>query len=637
MSSRLLASLACVLACATLSIAQAPPPDDLPPPQTAKPATARVRITLTTGKVVTGLLLDHGKRSYRVRLKGGVLVLREDQVRELVFVVKDRINVDVSDMPLAEVMAQISREVGKTIAVGKAAKGELVSVSLREIPWRMAVDVIARMTRCDVEVIGESLFLTQRPRVTIDFRYANLRTIVQLMAAYSGRSAVMGPKVRGSISANLHNVRYLEALRAVAWVAGLDLAEKNHIARLTVRSKGRAPAPAPAKDTRPKKPSPRVTLDLVNVELSDALEQIGKLAGRNLLTDPSAEGKVTLSMRNATVDEVVKLVARQCGCVVRDHGNGVMVLSQPPKNVLRAEGVPAAAWFIALAQRAHVNLLVAPEVTARIKTDLSGVFLEDAIEQTAMAYGYRVVRFPKSNILAVVGKRFDPDAKITGIKVGDVLPQPKKLPTLKPAQRKEIGERIDGLFTKIETLAMKQDVEGLIAAFGEVRTLMKRYGTGGGPEFRSALARWEKRMANMGEVTISLRLQAYIHEGNQLLRAMAAAIKSNDAGAALGTYAQLEQLVSEMNKEERAVFKRNAAALDERGRSLMGRALKGAGVLRIDAKTGHRPRLEAVLWSKLDRQCVILGVGSFARETPTSSLTEKNWRGSRSTRSARTP
>jgi type II secretory pathway component GspD/PulD (secretin) len=96
-----------------------------------------------------------------------------------------------------------------------------VTVSLRDIPWREAVDVIARMTRCEVEERqGGILVLTQPPKVTIQFTDANVRTVLQLLAAYSGKNIIISPNVRGEITLDLKEVHWLRALHAIVKTVG---------------------------------------------------------------------------------------------------------------------------------------------------------------------------------------------------------------------------------------------------------------------------------------------------------------------------------------------------------------------------------------------------------------------------------
>lgn len=131
-----------------------------------------------------------------------------------------RINVDVEGVDLADVMEQIGRQVGRNILVDPNVQ-ETVRVSLRDIPWREAVDVIARMTRCEVEERpGGILLLTQPPKVTIQFTDANVRTVLQLLAAYSGKNIIISPDVHGNVTLDLKEVHWLRALHAIVRTVG---------------------------------------------------------------------------------------------------------------------------------------------------------------------------------------------------------------------------------------------------------------------------------------------------------------------------------------------------------------------------------------------------------------------------------
>lgn len=133
---------------------------------------------------------------------------------------QQKINIDVEGADLADVMEQIGRQVGRNILVEPNVH-ETVSVSLHDIPWREAVDVIARMTRCEVEERpGGILLLTQPPKVTIQFTGANVRTVLHLLAAYSGKNIIIAPEVTGHVTLDLKEVHWLRALHAIVKTVG---------------------------------------------------------------------------------------------------------------------------------------------------------------------------------------------------------------------------------------------------------------------------------------------------------------------------------------------------------------------------------------------------------------------------------
>lgn len=105
-----------------------------------------------------------------------------------------RIDVDVDGVGLDEVMARIAGQAGRTILVDPHLD-EVVTVTLTQLPWREAVEVIARMVGCEVEERpGGVLVLNQlacrRVRIQCNLG-ARLRTVLQLVAAYHGAHVIL--------------------------------------------------------------------------------------------------------------------------------------------------------------------------------------------------------------------------------------------------------------------------------------------------------------------------------------------------------------------------------------------------------------------------------------------------------------
>ncbi|MBX3471732.1 MAG: hypothetical protein KF878_33165 [Planctomycetes bacterium] len=107
------------------------------------------------------------------------------------------VSVDVEDRDLADVMEQIGRQAGRVIHVDPAVR-ERVTVGIPQLPWRDMVDVIARMTRCDVEERSDgTLLLSQPPTVRVTWTDTNARTLLQLLAAHGGRNVLLPPSLGG--------------------------------------------------------------------------------------------------------------------------------------------------------------------------------------------------------------------------------------------------------------------------------------------------------------------------------------------------------------------------------------------------------------------------------------------------------
>lgn len=131
-----------------------------------------------------------------------------------------QIDIDVVDKDLRAVMEEIGRKVGRNILVAPGVE-ETVTITLRDIPWTDAVKIIAKLTKCDIEQAAPKvLLLTQPPKVTIEFADANVRTVLQLLAAYSGKNIIIAPEVVGKITLSLKDVHWLRALESIVKTVG---------------------------------------------------------------------------------------------------------------------------------------------------------------------------------------------------------------------------------------------------------------------------------------------------------------------------------------------------------------------------------------------------------------------------------
>lgn len=591
-------------------------PDDLPPadagPAPRGPGLRRIRVELKSGGIVEGFLLAH-RGGYEVQTAKGEVFVKESDVKRVVFP-SQRINIDVSDMPLGEVMAQITRQTGHTIVVGADESKEKVTVSLRQIPWREAVFVIARMTGCRVDRVGESLYLEWSPKVTLSFTNGDLRSVLALASAYAGRGIVLAPELRGQLTCDLKEVDFKDALQAIAYACSFEFSSQRRGVISARPLPKRPPAPVPAWRPFPQprlegEPAPRrINLDVAEVQLADVAEQIGIAVEKNILVSPETKAVVSISVRNAPWVEAVQLLARKAKCRARTS-RGLVLLEQPPKNALSAKNVPAAAWFLALAQLRGRNVVVAPEVNGLLEVDLADAFLDEAFEQSARAYGYRVAEF--GTVTVVTGKRYDPSAKPTGVRTrlgGEAAGTKVSPATTQKLSKKQIAafkKRVDEVIGAVEAKAQAMDVEGMTEEFRRFRELLSE-GEARGSLSESDIAGYKRRLSRFGDLGHALEVQIYIQRGNALLKAMQTTIEDKEPRKALVYQAQLEQLAAEMRAQERDVLTRNAEALVLRARELADRALGTAGMIQTPSGP-HRLHLESVLWSKERSVCVILG------------------------------
>lgn len=218
-----------------------------------------------------------------------------------------------------------------------------------------------------------------------------------------------------------------------------------------------------------------------------------------------------------------------------------------------------------LIQAARAGLFVLRDINSADGKKLFGFLLTDP------AFILRVMN--AANEYQVSGTEFhNPFA--SPLLLGDV--DPNQLPIAPPnandPRQLELEERIENLFKEIVKLAEERQVEELIQKFTELRQIMNEYQGIGTAEVKKKLEKWGQRLQDLGEVQLSIKLQVFIAEGNQHLRAMADAIRTDQYDGALDHFAQIEALCETMRNEEREVFQRNAEALYLRGKALADRA-----------------------------------------------------------------
>jgi tetratricopeptide (TPR) repeat protein len=148
---------------------------------------------------------------------------------------------------------------------------------------------------------------------------------------------------------------------------------------------------------------------------------------------------------------------------------------------------------------------------------------------------------------------------------------PPVVPPPVPAPISEQLEReIDALFAQLERQAALGDYEGLVALIRTLGTKLDSYAA-----LRLAESKLEEYIGQLeeaDEVVLAIRLQLLVAEGNQHLRAMAAALEEGSYDVVLTRNEELLTLAENMSRVDRPVFDRNARALAARGEALASRA-----------------------------------------------------------------
>lgn len=144
---------------------------------------------------------------------------------------KERLNQAISlvaaDMDLGHVAEKLSAKAGLPVIVDPSVN-ESVTVKIDKRPWREALDRVAQSCHCIVEERWPGVFFfTQPPRVTVQFREANVHTVLTLLSAYSGKNIFLSKDLTGKVSLDIKDVPWDQALAAIAETCQFHI-EQNH-------------------------------------------------------------------------------------------------------------------------------------------------------------------------------------------------------------------------------------------------------------------------------------------------------------------------------------------------------------------------------------------------------------------------
>lgn len=237
----------------------------------------------------------------------------------------ERIHVDVEDADLGEVLRQIARQVGASLVVDPRVQ-ETVTVSLRDIPWRECVDVLARMTRCEVvERPAGMLLVTQPSTHSATFEDAAASTVLHLLAAQGGERVWVDPAVSARVSVTLAEATWPAAVRHVADAAGLQVAWIDGCALVAAEQPDagltrRASLVARFPDAR------RVSLETADDTPGSLVFELAVAAKLSVIVDEDAIAPTSIGavLRDVPWAEAMDLLLELADCTVDELPGGVL-------------------------------------------------------------------------------------------------------------------------------------------------------------------------------------------------------------------------------------------------------------------------------------------------------------------------
>lgn len=139
-----------------------------------------------------------------------------------------RVSLNVTNQPVQQVVDFIARRAKVNIIVSEGIN-ETVTVELTDVPWRLALDVIAQKAKCAVEEKAANLLVLVQPQpVTFNFTGADVKTVIDTIAKVSGASIVTAPNVEGQVHLRITDVPWRTALDTVAKTLGFVVVEDGY-------------------------------------------------------------------------------------------------------------------------------------------------------------------------------------------------------------------------------------------------------------------------------------------------------------------------------------------------------------------------------------------------------------------------
>src|SRR5690606_22700791 len=130
------------------------------------------------------------------------------------------ISLDVKGKDLHEVLKYISRTVGVNV-IADSEINETVTVTLEDVEWRKALEVIADQTHCEIIDETERLIrFRQPPSISMEFQDADIKVVLDLLAKQAGANIIMASDIQGKVSLSLRDVPWREALETLVRTAG---------------------------------------------------------------------------------------------------------------------------------------------------------------------------------------------------------------------------------------------------------------------------------------------------------------------------------------------------------------------------------------------------------------------------------
>ncbi len=137
------------------------------------------------------------------------------------------VSLDVVERPLKDVINYIQEKTDVNLVISAEAEEVLVTIKLKNLPWREALNVVTEKAGCQVDERSANLIQIEKPpQVSFEFTNADVREVIKAIADISGANIVVGREVEGTVSVTLHDIPWRVALDTVVKTLGYTVVEE---------------------------------------------------------------------------------------------------------------------------------------------------------------------------------------------------------------------------------------------------------------------------------------------------------------------------------------------------------------------------------------------------------------------------
>jgi type II secretory pathway component GspD/PulD (secretin) len=138
-----------------------------------------------------------------------------------------RVDLRVEQRSLADVIQFLRERSGANIVLKDPGDLQPITLELSNVAWRDALDIAASLADCVVDETQGGVLSVERPqRVTWQASNASITEIIEMIAKLSNANIVVAPEVQGTISLNLQNVPWRNALDVAVKTLGFVVVEE---------------------------------------------------------------------------------------------------------------------------------------------------------------------------------------------------------------------------------------------------------------------------------------------------------------------------------------------------------------------------------------------------------------------------